>query len=450
MSTPEEKPPLLAAVGATGLRRYGGYIDEEFHPELKGTKAVKIFRRMADNSAVIGAFLYVFDMFARQSEWTVEPSLHPRAKGSAEALALAERMQGALHDMETSWPETVGEIMTMSTFGWCLLEMTWKICRGEASEDPLFASTYDDGLITWRDWPIRAQESLDRWEFDDAGRWTAMYQRPAPDYRERRVPREKALLFRTRAHKGNPEGRSLLRVPYRAWFMQTRLEEFECIGAERETAGLHVMQLPIEMFDAANAARLAEYQELVSKIRVDAYGGVCIPAKLDQRNMPTGYDLSRLGASGRNAVDLDTPIRRKTSEILMALVAGWMQMGDGVNGSRSLAETLTAMGARALNGLLQSIDRVVTRDAFPQLCAVNGFPPYLAPRLCHKEIEEVDVTQLIDAVTKLSGAGAWAWGDKDEAWLRERMGAPPKEVVPAMVVPDDLVPDPQPDVVPAA
>jgi hypothetical protein len=59
--------PAFSEAGLTGLRRAAGYVDEEFLPQLRGRKAVQVFREMADNEPVVGALLFAIDRLLRNS-----------------------------------------------------------------------------------------------------------------------------------------------------------------------------------------------------------------------------------------------------------------------------------------------------------------------------------------------------------------------------------------------
>ena len=53
-------------VGRTGLRAWGGILDEEFMRELRGTNGIKIFREMSKNEAVVGASLFAYTTLAKE------------------------------------------------------------------------------------------------------------------------------------------------------------------------------------------------------------------------------------------------------------------------------------------------------------------------------------------------------------------------------------------------
>lgn len=69
----QKKPTPFTEVGATGLAQYGGFIREEFLIQLSGDAALKTWREMYDNDAIVGAFMYAVTMICRQVEWRVEP-----------------------------------------------------------------------------------------------------------------------------------------------------------------------------------------------------------------------------------------------------------------------------------------------------------------------------------------------------------------------------------------
>ena len=64
---------IFELYGQTGLKSMGGEITEEFLNDLKNPKGRRMFREMAENDAIVGAFLYAIKTLVRQVDWTVEP-----------------------------------------------------------------------------------------------------------------------------------------------------------------------------------------------------------------------------------------------------------------------------------------------------------------------------------------------------------------------------------------
>ena len=208
-ATPQSKADAGAGIfeelGRTGLRHWGGFIFEEWLRELQsGRRAAEVYREMGDSDPVIGGMLYAIEMLCRRVDWWFEPG------GSTQADRLyAEWSNSNLHDMNHSWTDVVAEILSFLQYGWSYFEMVFKQRLGPNQDDGALRSQFDDGTIGLRKLSIRSQDSLWKWAFDDNDGIAGLIQNPPPDYQMRFIPIEKALLFRTRVSKNNPEGRAL-------------------------------------------------------------------------------------------------------------------------------------------------------------------------------------------------------------------------------------------------
>jgi len=213
----------MGELGLTGLNRYGGAVREEFVAELKGKKAYKAYREMSDNDPVISAILFAIEQLVRGADWSVEAAEDDEANKRA-----AEFLEQCMHDMSHSWESLIAEIISFLRFGWSYFEICWKARQGrdveQTMEDPNPAtSKYNDGLIGIRKIPIRSQDTLHGWSFDDSGGIRGMTQVAPPRFTPTFIPISKALLFRTTESKGNPEGRSMLRGAYRCYSEDTEI-----------------------------------------------------------------------------------------------------------------------------------------------------------------------------------------------------------------------------------
>ena len=73
-------------IGSSGLRRSGGYINEEFLPSLQGIKGFKVYREMSDNDPTIGAMLYAIEKVVTRLEWRVEGDPTPWLRTNSHAI----------------------------------------------------------------------------------------------------------------------------------------------------------------------------------------------------------------------------------------------------------------------------------------------------------------------------------------------------------------------------
>ena len=64
---------LYDEIGRIGQNRWGGSFYEEFLPELRGQRGVKVYTEMESNDDVIGAIIFALDTLLRQAQFSVEP-----------------------------------------------------------------------------------------------------------------------------------------------------------------------------------------------------------------------------------------------------------------------------------------------------------------------------------------------------------------------------------------
>lgn len=432
--------PIDVPIGTSGLRRVGGYVDEELLVKLSGRRAARVYREMSDNSPIVGAVLYVIEMLLRQVEWRTEP-----AGETPRQLEAKKFLDECFEDMSHTWDELVSEVLSMLPYGWSYFELVFKLRRGQ-TEDPRTRSRFTDGKIGLRKIAIRAQDTLDRWEFDDDGAVLGMWQQDVWVGKTTVfIPIGRALLFRTTSRKNNPEGRSMLRNAYRPWYFAKRIEEIEAIGIERDLTGLPVVTIPPEFMSrtatADQKALRQSYATLVQQIRRDEREGIVMPAEEDAKGQKTGYKLSLLASPGRRAIDTSGVITRHEQRIAMTMLAEFIFLGTQNVGSWSLASTKTSMFSTALGGHMENIASTVNRYLVPRLMGLNGFTADEYPRMVYGDIEAPDLAEIAAAINNLVGAGVLTPDDALERKLREMAKLPEK--------PETAGPAPAPKVKPA-
>lgn len=421
----------------SGTRGYGSIFFEEFLPELRGVKGAQVYTEMADNDATVGAILYAIEMLMRQCEFHVEP-----AGDSAKDKEAAEFVESCMNDMERTWADTLSEILSFMTYGWSYHEIVYKRRVGKTSS-PITNSKYDDGLIGWRKLPIRAQDTLEGWEYKDGtDDLIGMTQIAPPDFERVTIPIEKALHFRTRSRKDNPEGRSILRTAYRAYYFKKRLEEIEGYGMERDLAGFPVLYSPADMNvwdqeDEEMVEYLARAEYIVSSIRRDAREGLVLPGGYEQG---TGWKLELVSSGSRRQFDTNAIIDRYDKRIATSVLADFVMLGQAAVGSFALADSKTKIFALAIGTYLDVICEVFNNQAIPRLIDLNGehfkgITDY--PQMVHGDIDEPDLQQFAEFLTAMVGSGLIVPDEAIEEEVR-RIGhlpekvetAPPREVQP--------------------
>jgi len=409
----------MEELGVTGVKRVSGYVDEEFLPALRGRKAVRVYREMSANDSMVGALLFSIDKLIREVEWKVLPP-----EQTDDGTKAQEFLESCMEDMSHSWDDFIGEVLSMMIYGWSWHEIVYKKRVGPWEKDPRKRSKHNDGLIGWRKIPIRAQETLLRWSFDETGGIRAMVQMAPPRYQTTVLPIEKSILFRTSIAKGNPEGLSLLRSSYRSWYFKKRLEEFEAIGVERDLAGMPVGRVPADYLTAAKGTPQAKtvdaFKKMVRGVRRDENEGLVLPTQYDPDTKQPLFDFELMSSGGTRQFDTNSIIQRYEQRILMSVLADFILVGHQDTGSYSLHTDKTGIFRAALNALTKAIADTLNRYAVPRLFAVNGWKLDELPRFEPTNVDPPALDQLAAFISATAGAGMQWFPDPElEKYIRE-------------------------------
>ena len=400
-------------IGRIGQRRYGGTIYEEFLHELRGKRGIEVYREMSENDDIVGAILFSVEMLIRQTKWNIQPG-----GVSAKDREAAEFVESCMDDMQDTWIDTVSEILSFITYGWSFHEIVYKRRMGR-SRSPQTRSKYNDGLIGWQKLPIRGQETLYQWEYDNEDNLLGMTQMPPPSYGIYTIPIDKALLFRTKSRKNNPEGRSILRNAYRSWYFKKRIQEIEGIGIERDLAGLPVIYIPQDYddvwdnTDSASVSKRLPFEDMVRNIRRDEMEGVVLPE---------GFKLELLSSGGSRQFDTNAIINRYDTRIAMTVLADFIFLGHQQNGSWALSSDKTKMFAMAIGAFLDIICETFNSQGIPSLIDINGqhfaeITDY--PKMTHGDIEDADIEKVSAFIKDMTGIGVLVPDDGLEDYIRQ-------------------------------
>ena len=416
--------------GRIGQNRWDGVFFEEFLPELRGLKGIKVYREMERNDDTVGAILFAIKMLIRHALWSVEPG-----GSSAKDREAAEFVESCIGDMQVTWTDTISEILSFLPYGWSFHEIVYKRRLGK-SRNRSVSSKYSDGLIGWQKLPIRSQDTLYKWEYDEKDNLIGMTQMPPPDYGLLTIPIHKAMLFRTEAAKDNPEGRSILRNAYRSWYFKRRIQEIEAIGIERDLAGLPVLTGPegMDLWDTEDPEAAKIYSALikmVKNIRRNEYEGLVLP---------NGYKAELLSTGGTRQFDTNAIINRYDTKIAMTVLADFIMLGHQKVGSFALSSDKTELFSVAIGTFLDVICETFNNQGIPALIDINGkqfegITDY--PKLTHGDIEDVDITKLATFIKDLTGVGVLIPDENLEDYVREAAHLPERTLTEDRRVPNE-------------
>jgi hypothetical protein len=410
-------------LGATGLRRSGGFVLEEFLPQLQGLKARLVYREMSDNDPIVGGILLAFNEVMGRLDWHIEKP----EEASAQDLVAYEFIEEAFKDLDNSWDITLSEILSMLIYGYSVMEVVYKV-RGGSSDSPLYHSKYADGRIGWRKFAIRSQDSFLRWQFGKHGEIEAFVQQDITTGMHY-IPMSKAMLFRTSEFKGNPEGISMLRKAYTSWFYKKRIQEIEAIGIERDLAGLPVVYAPQEWFsstaESGVKAALIAVQSMVTGIKRNETEGVVLPFITDESGQKM-LTLELLSSGGSRSFDTDKIIQRYNKGIATSMLADFILLGQGNVGSFALGSQKLESWQMIVESMAKSICSVFNKQGIEKLLKLNGIKCDNPPKLVFGSVARSDLASLGTYIDALATAGILSPADPDlESWARLQADMPP-------------------------
>jgi hypothetical protein len=426
---------LMRTVGSSGLRQYGGWVREEFLPNLQGRQAARTYREMDNNSATVGSITFAIQQSMRQVEWRVVPPAD-----NPQCAEMVEFVESLMDDMTTPWSDFVSESLSMLTYGFAPHEIIYKRRMGRDPKPGLGGvkqakSKFNDGRIGIRRLPLRGQDTVIKWFLDGDGETTGLTQQPYSGGLIN-LPMEKLLLFRPKAHKNNPEGRSILRTAYRPWFFLKRLEEMESIYLER-MSGVPEYRIPNDVLVAAQAgdknalAAVEQFKRIVTNIRLDEQMGLITPSDTFRNpdgtpsNVPQYEFRFVVPTGGRTAASFDPSIERYKLDIMTSVLADFLTLGHSSRGTQSLAETKVDMFFQATEGWLGSNADVLNEHLLPRIWALNGLDLELMPKFEPDMPERVDLDALSTFVLNITQAGFTLGNDpRVEDYLRGAAGLP--------------------------
>lgn len=402
---------LLEELGQTGLKRSSGLIFEEFLNQVRGERGRQIFQQMEYNDPVIAAMLYALEMLMRGVTWTVEPF-----DESSEATQDGKFVDEVIEDQSHSWGSFIGEWMAAPVYGFAPFEIIWKKRQG-FNRDPDKTSKFNDGKLGIARLAIRHPTSFVRWVYDKNNKLTGMVQRSPPSFKTVELPSEKMLFFTVLQRKGNPEGTSLLRRAFTAYWRKKGIENIESIGIERELVGMPFFKTPPEWWlptaSDEDKAMLAQMKKIVRRLKSDEQNGIVIPNIIDKETGEPLLTFELLNTGGRRAIDTGPPKEYYSRQMAMTILADVILLGHEKVGSFALASSKTNLFAAGLGGMLDDMEETFNNDLIPRLMILNGRDPAQAPKLRHGDVETQDLGVIGDFIEKLSGAGMHLFPTED-------------------------------------
>lgn len=427
--------------GTIGLKMNNGVVVEEAHAALQWPKSLDTYNRMSYDPAISSANNTI-RAFVRKATYTVK---YPEGGETESHKAQIDFIKTLMKDMDTTFADVMGESMSFLKYGFAVHEKVFKYRNDKGK----FKSKYSDGKIGWAKLPIRSQDSIYRWHFDEFGRdLTAVEQNlnmVSHNYSidgehlhtkfgkngdgRIKIARKKFMHIRHNTERNNPEGTSPMKACYIPWMYKARIEEFQAIGISRDMGGLPVIYLPPEyMSEDAPDDKKAFYlycQDIINNLQANEQAGMIFPKFVDEH----GNDLFTFtleSVNGGKMYDTATIISGYENKILMTYLADVLKLGQDASGSFALSDNKTNLLAVGIQAIVDEVLQEYNRDLIPQTMQMNGFPPIDGeyPHIVLDELDEVDIAVLAKAIQQFAAVGALEVDQNLSDFIRDTLKIP--------------------------
>jgi len=337
------------------------------------------------------------------------------------------------NDMMHSFDEFLREALSMNKYGFSIHEKVFRVRQKK------FGSRYDDGKIGIKRLPIRPQNTIEKFKYDDDGREiVGVVQRQSENrvfalsklYKQLNkkfsgditIPRDSVLLFRADSGDGKGEGVSPLSYVYNTWREYQRYKDLEGIAASKNLNGLPVIWMPSEyMTDDPNDEMGKVYRTLVdgvSKIAIGEQSSLALPSDREDMTGQGGklFDFSLMSASSSNITAITAIIERLKKEMLLCLFAG--EIADGIDGTK------TSMLSMLVENRVKEIFTVINNDLIPHLFRLNGWDETKTPKLKYGKLREIPFSEFAKAMQQTKATNLIPKTPKNVNFISEELRLP--------------------------
>ena len=407
---------------------------DEFLPDLKGKRAIRKYREMRDNDSTIGAIMYATEQVLRDVDYYVEP-----ANDSDEAKKEADFVKSILEDMEHTLDDHISEALSHLTFGFSIFEVVYKRRRGPDYRAGKKYSKYTDGRIGVRKLASRAQWTIERFDVDKTtGDVLGVRQEQNYGIKSLFIPANKILHYKTTNTNNDPSGRSILRNAYSSYQYLKNLQNIEAIAVERELHGVPVGRIAAEYLSpdatADQASVRSQMEKILRDLKFNEQGYALLPSDVyrDADGKPTNQrivDIELIASNGSRNIDINPIISRYQHDIARSVMAEFLMLGAGANGSYALSKSKTDLFLRSMESYINSIFDVLNKQLVEPLWHMNGLNFDLMPKICAGDVAPHDLRELGSYLRNLNGANI-DLSDQDDIVnaLLANAELPPKKV----------------------
>jgi hypothetical protein len=392
----EQKKPSIKKneeIGSTGTSIVGGYLsDTDYVPELTGSSALTIYDEMRKSDGVVKASLLACQLPIRATNWFVEP-----ASDDDLDIEVAEFVEyNLMNNMTITWDDFLRQALLMLPFGYMIFEKVFTDIEWNGKQ-----------MIGIRKFAPRLPDTVLKWQTRDNKDGITQITIAKGEVS---IPLDKLIIFVNEKEGDNWSGISVLRSAYRPWYFKKTIEKINAIAFERQGLGVPIIKLP----EDHSKADIARAREMLKNVRANEQAYMILPS---------GWEFEYADPKAGNVKDPDKSIQRYNREMLICVLAQFLDLGSGPTGSRALSVDQSTTFHNNLTAIAKQIQDAINKYAVKQLVDLN-YNVQNYPELRFGRIGTIDYEKLTTSLKSVVDSGIVKSDDKLEAYLREVMDLP--------------------------
>lgn len=214
---------------------------------------------------------------------------------------------------------------------------------------------------------------------------------------------------------------------WESWKYKKSLEQVEAQGIAQDIHGFKVLYIPPRYMaeDASDSDKETYeiYKNMMRNIHVGKQSAMILPQVLDE-NGNEYFKFDVVDVSGSKSYDSSAIIQRYSYEILTALTADFLVLGQSGSGSFALSENKMSVSETAIESKLIEIQDQLNHDLIPQLFSLNGWDTTVTPYFQFGEVSKVDLDILSKFIQRTAASGLLPKTPEIVQWICDQAGMP--------------------------
>jgi hypothetical protein len=404
MATRKPAPPkskdrkaALTELGDSGTRLFDGVISEEYNAKLQDVRGVAVYDEMRKSDGTVRSLVLAVTLPVRAANWFIKP-----ASEDAQDQEIAEFVKDALFNApKFTFDDFLRHALLSLPFGVMPFEKVFGTRAIEGKE-----------RIAWDKLAPRMPRSIQKWAI--AGGAFGITQNTS-EGKPVGIPGDKLIVFVNEMEGENWWGVSILRAPYKHWFIKNTIYKIDAIAFERQGLGVPYAKLP----EGATASDQAKAETILKNLRANSHAYIVEPHDFEIGFKDMQSDKTR---------DPQNSIAHHNREIMKSGLAQFLELGAassaGTSGSRALSEDHSDLFLQSLEAVARNIAATFNKQAIKELVDLNFDNVQAYPALDFEGITETDAKALSDAYKTLVDTGAVTPQDADEDYFRDVLNLP--------------------------